>query len=444
VIVDLMHHHFDVIEACSETEVFRYLEKGLPDLLVVYASMKTAPPHLALAREVRRTYDSLPLVFVAKDSCEELAIAVLRAGFNDYFKPPLSAAELTAGFQRCISSRTGRDVPNAGPPTPPGVTEAELTGDSPMLGESAPMRHIRNNLLRTASTDCNVLVTGETGTGKELVAQLLHSNSVRKHRPLVRINCAAVPDSLFESELFGYEKGAFTGAYASKEGKLKLADGGSVFLDEIGDMSSYTQAKMLRVLENKEVERLGGTKVLPLDVRVIAATNRDLDQLVANGQFRGDLYFRLDVVRIDLPPLRNRREDIPLIVDHYIRKMNSAFGCHVDGLSEETLECLLQYNWPGNIRELKNLLESVFVSAPGRQIAFADLPERFREKVKRVELRCQDDREKLISALLSTDWNKSRAAEKLRWSRMTLYRKMAKFGVEETHSKRRSASETDV
>jgi transcriptional regulator with PAS, ATPase and Fis domain len=244
-----------------------------------------------------------------------------------------------------------------------------------------------------------------------------------------------VPDSLFESELFGYERGAFTGAHASKDGKLKLADGGSIFLDEIGDLSLYTQAKMLRVLENKEIERLGATKTVPLDVRVIAATNRDLEQLVANGQFRADLFFRLDVLRIHLPPLRNRKEDIPLLLEYYIRKLNSRLSCEVQGFTEETLEYLLQYDWPGNIRELKNMLECVFASVPGRWIALTDLPARFRVKLKPIEHRTLDDREKIISALLATDWNKSRAAQKLQWSRMTLYRKMAKFGVEQTHVK---------
>jgi DNA-binding NtrC family response regulator len=358
---------------------------------------------------------------------------VLRAGFSDYLKEPLPPSELIAAIERCIGRRTAQQGSSDSIARYNDRSGSSKT--SPMLGESPAMRQIRQDLVRISSSECNVLITGETGTGKELVAESLHSCSTRKHKPFVRINCAAVPESLFESELFGYERGAFTGAHASKEGRLKLADGGSVFLDEIGDMTPYTQAKILRVLENKEVERLGGTRSIPLDVRMIAATNRDLDQLVANGQFRADLYFRLDVVRVHLPPLRDRREDIPLLVDYYIRKLKSRAACEIEGLSEETLDSLLQYDWPGNIRELKNLLESVFVTVTSRRVAFRDLPERFRKKLERVEHRPQSDREKLISALLSTDWNKSRAAQKLRWSRMTLYRKMAKFGVEESHAK---------
>jgi DNA-binding NtrC family response regulator len=430
-IAESTRRNFEVIVASAESEVLGSLENGVPDLLLVYASADTAPAYVALAKEIRRAYKKLPLVFLAKDSSEELVVAALRAGFNDYFKASVSPAELTNGLERCISDMAGGD--RSTEPRSPRRIDAScgLPQSSPMLGESPAMRQIRIGILRLSSSECNVLVTGETGTGKELVAELLHSRSVRKHRPFVRINCAAVPDSLFESELFGYEKGAFTGAHASKAGRLKLADGGSVFLDEIGDMSLYTQAKMLRVLENKEIERLGGTKVVALDVRVIAATNRDLDQLVANGQFRGDLYFRLDVVRIHLPPLRNRKEDIPTLVDYYIRKLNARFACDVEGLSEETLDSLLQYDWPGNIRELKNVLECVFVNVSGRRIEFIDLPERFREKINSAAHRPENDRERLMSALRSTDWNKTRAAQKLHWSRMTLYRKMAKFGLED-------------
>jgi DNA-binding NtrC family response regulator len=433
-VAELTQRHIEVIEACSSTEVYRCLENCFPDLLVVYSSADTAPATLALAREVRRRFDKLPLVFVAKHSSEELAIAVLRTGFNDYFKPPVSPVELADALERFISRKS---VCEQRPVRVYVVPDPSPAKSSLMLGESAAMRRIRHDLPRISASECNVLVTGETGTGKELIAESLHSGSARRDKPLVRINCAAVPDSLFESELFGYERGAFTGAHASKDGKLKLADGGSVFLDEIGDMSLFTQAKMLRVLENKEIDRLGGTKVVPVDVRVIAATNRDLEQLVANGQFRGDLFFRLDVVRIHLPPLRSRKEDIPLLVDDYIRKLNSRLGCEVDGLTKETLDCLLQYDWPGNVRELKNLLESVFVNAPERRIELSDLPTRFLEKL-RIENRSQDDREKLLSALLASDWNKSRAAEKLRWSRMTLYRKMVKFGVHDGRIKRRT------
>jgi len=304
-----------------------------------------------------------------------------------------------------------------------------LINNQQMIGESPPMQEIKAYIPKVASTDSNVLITGETGTGKELVAELVHTNSPRHQKPYVCVNCAAIPDSLLESELFGYERGAFTGANSSYEGKLKLANGGTVFFDEIGDMSPYAQAKILRAIENKEVQRLGGKGSIPLDVRVVAATNQDLERLMSEDKFRKDLYFRLTVTRVHLPPLRDRKEDIPLLVDHYLREFNRRFGREVEGFTEEALESLLRYDWPGNVRELKNLLEAIFVNLPSRRIPFIDLPESFRRRLSDAEGLPQDERDLLLSALFSTHWNMSQAAQNLHWSRMTLYRKMAKYHI---------------
>jgi transcriptional regulator with PAS, ATPase and Fis domain len=291
------------------------------------------------------------------------------------------------------------------------------------------MRDINAYIGQVASTDSTVLVTGETGTGKELVAELIHMRSHRAGKPFISINCAAIPETLLESELFGYERGAFTGAHMQKEGALKLANEGTAFFDEIGDMSLEGQAKILKAIESKEIRRLGGRGSIPLDIRVIAATNQPLERSVADGRFRKDLYFRLNVARIHLPPLRDRREDIPPLVDHYIRELNGRFGREVQGLTEEAMEPLLRYEWPGNVRELKNLLEAIFVTRPPRRIALTDLPEQLRRRLAEAEGLPEDEREQLLSALFSTRWNKSQAARKLHWSRMTLYRKMAKFHI---------------
>jgi transcriptional regulator with PAS, ATPase and Fis domain len=298
-----------------------------------------------------------------------------------------------------------------------------------MVSESPPMQRINAYIRKVASTDSTVLITGESGTGKELVAQLIHQHSPRQQKPLLCINCAAIPDSLLESELFGYERGAFTGAHTSKEGQLKLADGGTVFLDEIGDMSPYAQAKILRAIESKEAQRLGGKGSIPLNIRLLAATNQDLERLVSAGTFRKDLYFRLSVARIHLPPLRDRKQDIPLLFDHYIRELNRRFGLEVEGFTEEALEYLLHYDWPGNVRELKNLLEAIFVDSPSRRIGIMDLPEPFDKRFKQADRPLQHERERMLSALFSTQWNRKKAAEQLRWSRMTLYRKMLKYDL---------------
>jgi transcriptional regulator with PAS, ATPase and Fis domain len=291
------------------------------------------------------------------------------------------------------------------------------------------MQQIKAYIEKVGASDSNVLITGETGTGKELVAELIHQTSPRRPHPFVCINCAAIPDTLLESELFGYEKGAFTGANTASEGKLKLADGGAIFFDEIGDMSPYAQAKILRAIESREVYRLGGKRRIPLNVRVLAATNHDLERSVTQGQFRKDLYFRLNVARIHLPPLRERKEDIVPLCQHYLRTLNQHFGRQVEGLTDEALARLIRHDWPGNVRELKNLLEATFVNDPAQRIALADLPEPFRRHCPATDHTVSDERQRLLSALFSTNWNVSKAAQQLHWSRMTIYRKLEKYHI---------------
>src|SRR5262249_31815944 len=263
----------------------------------------------------------------------------------------------------------------------------------------------------------------------ELVAEMVHRQSRRRDRPFITINCAAIPDSLLESELFGYERGAFTGAQARQEGKLKEADGGSVFLDEIGDMSAYGQAKILRVIEGKEIQSLGRNGNIPVDVRIIAATNQDLEAMVGEGKFRKDLFFRLNVARIHLPPLRERKEDLPYLINYYVHHFNACFGRNVERLPDEAVESLFAYDWPGNVRELKNLLEAVFVEMPSGDSATPQLPLQFRRCCAELKSTPADERQRLLWALSMTNWNKSKAADKLQWSRMTLYRKMARYKI---------------
>ena len=337
---------------------------------------------------------------------------------------PFSYESLATTINRCLSDSLPRKSLAAR-----NMTASRLNNGQRMIGESSLMRKINVYIEKVAPTDSTVLITGESGTGKELVAELIHRNSPRQQNPFLRINCAAIPDSLLESELFGYERGAFTGAHAFKEGQLKQADRGTVFLDEIGDMSPYAQAKVLRAIENREIQRLGGKGSIPLDIRLLAATNQDLEQLVSAGKFRKDLYFRLSVARIQLPPLRDRKQDIPFLFEHYIAELNRRFGLKVEGFTEEALAYLLDYDWPGNVRELKNLLEATFVNLPSRRIGIMDLPEPFRQRSRQAEGPLPDERERVLSALVSTQWSRRKAAEQLRWSRMTLYRKMLKYDL---------------
>jgi two-component system response regulator HydG/two-component system response regulator AtoC len=314
--------------------------------------------------------------------------------------------------------------------------QPEIAG---MIGSSAALQRVRLSLAKVASSNCTVLITGETGTGKELAAEFIHRNSSRQNRPFACINCAAIPDTLLESELFGHSRGAFTGAEEHREGLLASANGGTVFLDEIGDMSLLAQAKLLRVIEKKEVCHIGGTRSRQLDLRFLAATNQDLAVMASRGSFRKDLFFRLNVAHINLPPLRERREDIPLLLDHYCRDFNRAPGARLGEFSEECMLLLVHYDWPGNVRELKNLVESLSIGGMPAQVGKEHLPAHLHRREEEgwsdegrnaAHARShQHERDSLISALASAKGNKSAAAKRLHWSRMTLYRKMAKHNL---------------
>ncbi|WP_395788795.1 sigma-54 interaction domain-containing protein [Aquimonas sp.] len=302
----------------------------------------------------------------------------------------------------------------------------------PLIGDSAGMRATLAYADKVSRTDSTVLITGDTGTGKENLAHYIHAHSARHERPIVCIDCSAFPEGLIEGELFGYERGAFTGAHRAYPGKLSLADQGTLFLDEIGELPAPAQAKLLRVLETREVFPIGGSSPRTLDVRVIAATNRDLDRLAGTAEFRRDLFFRLNVARVHLPSLQARCEDIPRLLEFYIGEMTARTGQQIGRLADETLNCLMRYTWPGNVRELRNVVEALFVDPPSGTVQLADLPPNLMCMLARHGAKEPGERERIVSTLCETRWNKVRAAEKLQWSRMTLYRKMAKHGIDAT------------
>jgi len=291
------------------------------------------------------------------------------------------------------------------------------------------MVELRGYIQKVARSDANVLITGATGTGKERVAETIHFQSARRNQPFVCVNCAAIPDSLIESELFGFERGAFTGAQQGYPGKLRLANKGTVFLDEIGDMSLAAQAKVLRVIENGELFPLGARRVSKVDVRYVAAVNQDVEQILDEKKFRRDLYYRLNVARIRLLPLRERKEDIPELMMHYIDHFNRRFSSKVGEPTQELLECLINYDWPGNIRELRNLVEAIFIDPPAGAVSPSELPESFRQIYAGYVESSVTERERLVSVLSQTRWNKTKAASQLNWSRMTLYRKLSKYQI---------------
>ncbi len=293
-----------------------------------------------------------------------------------------------------------------------------------LVGCSAAMKRVREYVARVAASTTSVLITGETGTGKELVAAQIHRLSPRRKGPLVAVNCAAIPDALIESELFGYERGAFTGAVAVHDGHLRQAHRGTIFFDEVGDMSPLAQAKILRALERRRIQRLGGNGEIEIDVRIVAATNRDVETLAADNSFRKDLFYRLCVARIHLAPLRDRLEDLPFLAAHFIREMNVQFDRSVTGVSDRMLRWMRSYAWPGNVRELRNVLEAAFIDLPPGK---ADLLNLCHGGVSQGGSEAEQDR--LLRVLNETNWNKSRTARALKWSRMTLYRKMTKYHI---------------
>jgi DNA-binding NtrC family response regulator len=385
-------------------------------LAVAIVACEGAVPFAGIntARDMRRADPVLPIVVVANPGSEDLAIAAIKAGVTDYFKAPLQpVAVATSAAQLAHRSLDAAPL--------------NSSGLDAMVGASQAIRDTRHHIERLAAGDTSVLVTGETGTGKELVAQLLHRLSPRRDRPLVCINCAAIPDTLLESELFGWERGAFTGANSAHSGYLSAANGGTVLLDEIGEMTPYAQTKILRALDRREVFRLGGTHRIPLDIRVIAATNQNLEQLIAESKFRRDLFYRLHVARIALLPLRERREDIPLLVSHYICELNRRFNRHIQGFTGTALQELMEYDWPGNVREVRNVLERVFAELPSGAITFIETPPGLLQRLAPNEAAQHDERTRLLSALASTRWNVSETARQLHWCRMTLYRKIAKY-----------------
>jgi len=406
---------FDVVAASGIAQRCRCSNARKPDVVIIDTFGKEKNDGLAEARWLSRWIPTVPVIIVTRHTSEERILACLRAGIRDYFKWPCSDQELLAGIHRYLPGH--RKEPPEDPP------------DHRIIGDSQSLKEVKAFIPKVAESDITVLITGETGTGKELAAEQIHKCSSREKGPFVRVNCAALPESLVESELFGYERGAFTGAVTSSQGKFEQANGGTIFLDEIMDMTCSAQAKILRTLESKKIDRLGGKSAVSLNVRITAATNQNPEQLVAEGEFREDLYYRLNVARIHMPPLRNRKEDIPSLVDGAIKALNQRYERRVEGLTHDAMESFKNYDWPGNVRELKNCLESTFVNLQSRWISRENFPVNFLERLRFAKDSFTNERDMVWDALTSTNWNKSAAAKKLNWSRMKVYRAIERHNI---------------
>jgi DNA-binding NtrC family response regulator len=388
---------------------------------------------MTLLERVRADFPETIVIVLTAFGTVDLAVDAMKKGAYDFLTKPIHLDKLELLLQHALEARRlvreNRELR---------LRLRETSGLKHLLGRSAAMQQLRELIQQVAATDAAVLILGESGTGKELVAHAIHYGGRRADRPLVKVSCAALPEGLLESELFGHERGAFTGARDRRKGRFELANGGTLFLDEVGDLSPQTQAKLLRVLQEQEFERVGGTETICVDVRLIAATNRDLEGLVAEGTFREDLYYRLNVVPIRVPPLRERVEDVPILVAHFLRVFAERWQKSVPEVTPEALALLCRHSWPGNVRELQHVAESMLVFSRGEPIGVAALP-----PVIRGEERVSDsgdrppnttlrdlERQAIARTLVATGGNKRKAAEILGIGLKTLYRKVQEFGLQ--------------
>jgi DNA-binding NtrC family response regulator len=431
----------DVLEAGNGAQALEVLKKHEVDLVMLDQRMPGEAGIDVLPRI--KAADPSTVVVIATAVCElRTAVEALKRGAYDYLTKPFDVDDILMLAQRALDKRAlEREVlylrsALAGGAPDPGAGSFER-----MVGRHPEMARIYQLITQIASTPTTVLITGESGTGKELVARAIHARSERRGQPFVAVNVAAIPEALVESELFGHEKGAFTGAHAKKLGRFELAHGGTVFLDEIGTLRLDLQAKLLRVLQEREIERLGGVRPVPVDVRILAATNVNLRSAVRERTFREDLYYRLNVVPIHVPPLRERREDIPALVEHFVRKIARECNRDVRGVSAGALEVLTRYDWPGNVRELENVLHRAVVLARSPVIHLQDVPldvampetgSRLGEDTSPPlrEAMEQFERQYILRVLEGTGWNVSRAARRLGVHRNTVLTKLSGWGIQ--------------
>jgi len=431
---------FDVVGVASAEEALARFSNFQPDTLIADVELP-GMNGLDLLQQLGEELRHVPAIIITGKGSEERAVAAIEAGAFWYIEKPLKGPVLRALLDRALSK--ARDAQNLA------VLQKQLR-DAGRLGElvgaSKPMQDVMRVIEMAGPSSASVLITGETGSGKEIVARTIHKLSPRVTAPFVAINCSAIPETLMESEIFGHERGAFTGAAERRIGCFELADGGTLLLDEIGEMPAPTQAKLLRVLEDRKVRRLGSKTETPVDVRVLAATNKDPEQAVANGQLRQDLYFRLNVFHIHLPPLREHKEDIPLLAEHILRDINTKHGKSVRGVGAEVLDIFMSHTWPGNIRELRNVLERAAIMSEKDLITRSSLPGEFGKLPSKSPSDLSGirfpvgttvdamERELILQTLQATGNNKTRAAELLGVSLKTLHNKLKEYGSEKSEA----------
>jgi len=422
---------FEVDAASTGEECLDRVAERAYDVIILDIWLPGIDGLTTLQRLAERQVDAQVVVISGHGNIES-AVRAIKMGAFDFIEKPLSLEKTVLVVRNALRQRDLETENRA--------LRARVDRQYTMVGESPAMRHLREQVAMAAPTNGRVLILGENGTGKELVARTIHQMSRRRAGPFVEVNCAAIPEELIETELFGHVKGAFTGSVADKPGRFEQASGGTIFLDEIGDMSLKTQAKVLRVLQEQVMERVGGTQRIRVDVRVLAATNKDLTAEIRAGRFREDLFFRLNVIPIFVPPLRDRAEDIPLLADHFMAVMAAEYGRRPKRLVPEAMARLQQYPWPGNVRELRNTIERLIIMVEGDTITAQDVAFLGRDGTapleppapatgRLAEARDQFEKDYILRALAASQGNMSKTAEMLGVERSNLYKKMKAFGI---------------
>lgn len=424
---------YSVISAGSAEEAFKRLDQGVPDAVLLDIWLPGMDGTDAL-KEMKRLYPSVPVIMISGHANIETAVRTTKLGAYDFIEKPLSLDKVILTVEHALEHRRLTEENS--------LLKSKALLKYGIIGNSKPIQALKSDIKRVAPSNSWVLITGENGTGKEFVARNIHLLSGRSGMPFIEVNCAAIPEELIESELFGHERGAFTSAVAQKKGKFDMADKGTIFLDEIGDMSLKAQAKVLRILQEQTFERVGGTELIKVDVRVIAATNKNLREQIIKGTFREDLYYRLNVIPFHVPPLRERPEDIPLFIEHFLREYSQETTREMLSITDGALDVLSGYEWPGNVRELKNLIERLVIMTPSNTITPEDIPAYikgaqpahptniFRSNLLK-EARRDFEKEFILRKLKEFGGNISKTAESIGIERSHLYRKIRSYGIEQ-------------
>ncbi|MEW6669203.1 MAG: sigma-54 dependent transcriptional regulator [Thermodesulfobacteriota bacterium] len=438
----LQREGFEVETAENGEIAIGRLSQGFYDVALIDLNMPKVDGMAVLKHLVDHHHDTVGIILTGYATIRN-AVDAMKLGAYDYLAKPVKMEEVLLVVRRALEFRDLRRENLA--------LKKQLKNKykfENFIGDSPEMNKVFRIIEKVADTDSTVLILGESGTGKELVARAIHYHSRRRDKPLVPVNCGAIPEELLESELFGHEKGAFTHAIKTRIGRFELADGGTIFLDEVAEMSPHLQVKLLRVLQEQEFERLGSAKTVRCDVRILAATNKDLDKLVQEGSFREDLYYRLKVIPIEIAPLRDRRSDIPLLVHYFLESTAKAKKKKIKGISKDVMRSFMAYDWPGNVRELENIIERMVILSEGNTLTIDDLPEKIAQRQipeQPLKARIPDEgislsnavneyeRQLILTALEKAEWVKNRAAKLLNMNRTTLVEKIKKQGLERSH-----------